>query len=143
MAKVAIFLDAEAARAPPLKRLVVPETAGIETDVAAQRAHVAQDGRGHGGSRFVQDAVIAPNVFRVLNCGKRSKSADLNSDTGYHANALHLFDATDIHDIGRGEEPLLHRRYEIGASGKNLDASRVLGKIANSFFDAAWAQELE
>src|SRR5579859_6220591 len=41
VAQVAIFLDAEAAAFAPGERLVVPEAARVEADVAADGAHVA------------------------------------------------------------------------------------------------------
>ena len=43
VAEVAVLLDAEATRRTPGQRLVVPETPRIETYVAADRAHVAQN----------------------------------------------------------------------------------------------------
>src|SRR6185369_4656717 len=40
MAKVAILLNAEPARPPPLQRLVVPDAACVQAYIAAQRTHV-------------------------------------------------------------------------------------------------------
>ena len=59
MAKIAILLDAEAAGLPPGERLVVPEAASVEANVAAERAHVAQDRRGDGGGSFGEHGIIA------------------------------------------------------------------------------------
>ena len=41
MAQVAVFLDAETASFAPGERLVVPQAARVQTDVAANCAHVS------------------------------------------------------------------------------------------------------
>src|SRR5262249_3391555 len=45
VAEVTVFFYAEPAGFSPLQRLVVPKTACVEADIAADRPHVAQDGR--------------------------------------------------------------------------------------------------
>src|ERR1035441_4674703 len=54
MAQVAVFLEAESATLAPQQRLVVPEAARVETDIAAQRALVPQYRRRDRLCRVVQ-----------------------------------------------------------------------------------------
>src|SRR5579859_1450336 len=117
MAQVAIFLDAETTGPAPLQRLVVPEAARIQTDVAPHGAHVAQDRRGHRGSRLMQHTIVAADEFRVLDGGKRRERSDLYADSRHHVDALHIFNAANIHYKSRTEEPLLHGGDKIGAAG--------------------------
>ncbi len=76
VAKIAILLQAEAAALAPQQRLVVPQAARIEADVAAQRGHVANHRRCDRLCRFVQHGIISPNQGRVLDCAERRERAD-------------------------------------------------------------------
>ncbi len=58
VAEIAVFLDAEPARLSPRQRLVVPEAARVEADVAADRPHVAEYRRGNGLRRFGEDGIV-------------------------------------------------------------------------------------
>ena len=62
MAEIAILLDAKAATLAPGERLVVPEAASVEADVATDRAHVAQHRRGYGRCRFREYRIVSPQV---------------------------------------------------------------------------------
>src|ERR1035441_7285643 len=64
MAQVAILLQAKSATLAPQQRLVVPEAARIETDIAAQRAHVPQYRRRDRLCRVVQHRIFAPDEWR-------------------------------------------------------------------------------
>src|SRR5207237_9134679 len=66
MAEIAVLLDTEATGLSPGERLVVPQAARVETDVAADRAHVAQQGRGDSASSFRQHWVALPQHVRTL-----------------------------------------------------------------------------
>src|SRR5438132_1184239 len=54
VAEVSIFLDAESAGFTPGERLVVPETTRVQTNIAANCAHIAEDGRSDGFGGFRQ-----------------------------------------------------------------------------------------
>jgi hypothetical protein len=79
MAKIAIFLDAEAARFSPAERLVVPEAASVEADVSPNRAHIAQHGRSHGPRSFGQHRVVLFKPVRVLDCSQSCQSANFRA----------------------------------------------------------------
>src|SRR5271166_3060079 len=61
MTQVTVFLKAEAATLPPQQRLVVPEAARIETDVATERTHVSQHRRRNGSGCLVQHRIFTSN----------------------------------------------------------------------------------
>ena len=74
VAQVAIFLNAESAALAPRERLVVPKAARVEADVAADRSHVAQHGRSHGGSGLGKDGIMLPQKSRTLDRPQRSQA---------------------------------------------------------------------
>jgi hypothetical protein len=57
--------------------------------------------------------------------------------------ALHIFNAANIHYKSRTEESLLHGGDKIGAAGKNLDSANMLRQISNRLFNAARTQKFE
>src|SRR5271166_140871 len=72
VAQIAILLQAETATLAPQQRLVVPQAARVEAEIAADRTHVAQHRRGNRFRRLVQHRVVFGNERRVLNgaeCG--------------------------------------------------------------------------
>jgi len=143
MAKIAILLYAEAARFAPSKRLVVPETASVKTNVAADRTHIAQDWRGHSSDRFPQNRKTAANKLRIFYGTERNQRTDLGPMSRNGTDRLKLFDATNVEQILWREQPLLHRGHQIGAAGDDLNISRVRGEMLDCVFDAARAQKFE
>src|SRR5208337_2325695 len=67
MAQVAIFLQAEAATLAPQQRLVVPQAARVEAEIAADGSHVAQHRRGNCPRRFIKHGVVFADERRVLD----------------------------------------------------------------------------
>src|SRR5262249_26455663 len=77
--EIAIFLNTEPARLPPSKRLVIPKAPRVEAYVAADRAHVADDGRRNVARRFDKNRVLLPQQRGVFNLTQSSQRANLNS----------------------------------------------------------------
>src|ERR1035441_1669465 len=80
MAQVAILLQAKSATLAPQQRLVVPEAARIETDIAAQRAHVPQYRRRNRLRRMVQHRIFSPDEWRVFDGSQRCRSEEHTSE---------------------------------------------------------------
>src|SRR5205814_370955 len=55
----AVFLDATAERLAPEARLIVVNAPGVQTQVAAERAHVPEQRTRNGLGRLVQHGIIA------------------------------------------------------------------------------------
>src|SRR5580704_2450608 len=109
MAKIAILLDAKSTGLPPSKRLVVPKAASIETNVAANRSHIAKNRRRNSRGSFRQHRIIAAKLLTALDGRERSQRPD-HGGIEIFADAAHLGDGADIHHVLRREQPLLHRR---------------------------------
>src|SRR5439155_2683087 len=69
VAHLAVLLDAAAERLAPEARLIVVEAARVQTQVAAERPHVAQQRAGNGLCRLVQHGE-APREERGIDEGR-------------------------------------------------------------------------
>src|SRR5271166_4461245 len=67
VAQIAIFLQAEAATLSPQQRLVIPQAARVEAEIAADGSHVAQHRRGNCTRRFIKHGVVFAEDRRVLD----------------------------------------------------------------------------
>src|SRR5215469_2682145 len=92
VAKLAVLLQAKAAALAPQKRLVVPEATGIETDVAAERAHVAQHWRRDGLCGLIKNRIGAADERRVFDLSQSRQRADTDAPVGHSSNAMQLID---------------------------------------------------
>src|SRR6202023_197337 len=101
----------------PLQRLVVPEAARIQTDVAAHCAHIAENRRGHGCGSLMQDTIVAANKLGILNGGKRGERANLHSNSRHYMDTLHVINTANVHYISWTEKPLFHGRNKVRAAG--------------------------
>ena len=86
VAQVAVLLDAEAATFAPRQRLVVPQTPGVEADVAAQRSHVAQHRRSHRRRSFPPAVNTVPDVETAIALDLRSNS-DWHTSISFNAHS--------------------------------------------------------
>jgi len=118
VAKIAVFLDAEAARLPPRQRLVVPEAARVEADVSANSSHVPEKGGSHSLRSFDQNRVVLCQEIRVLDFVQCSQRADLSSLLRL-ADSSQLTHLTDVEDVLWLEEFLPHGREQVGSSGED------------------------
>ena len=90
MTQISVFLDAETASLAPGEGLVVPEAARVEADVAANRAHVAQHGRSHGGGCLGQDGIMLAKKTGSLDFAQCGQRADLDASIAQRPNAPQL-----------------------------------------------------
>ena len=139
MAEIAILLYAEAAGLSPGERLVIPKAARVQTDIAADRTHIAQDRRCHRRHRLAQYGITASNELRILDRAERHQRTDLGAVSRNGTDTPQFFNATDVEEILRRKQPLLHRWQQVGPAGDNLDVGRVLSKVADGVFNRAWA----
>src|SRR6516225_3909450 len=91
VAKVAVLLQAEAAALAPQKRLVVPQATGVKTDVAAERAHVAQHRRRDGLCGLIKNCIVAADEWRVFDLSQSRQRSDTEAPVGGSSNAMQLF----------------------------------------------------
>src|SRR5437868_715356 len=141
MAQIAIFLDTETAPLAPGQRLVVPEATCVQTDVAANRSHIAQQWRRNRSGRLRQHGIMLAQEFRMLNGRKRSQCADFYfwslPDT------FQLRDVADVEHVLRLKEPLPHGWNQIGPAGQHTDIASMLRQVAYCLFQRLRAQQLE
>ena len=88
----------------PLRQL------GVEADIAADRAHVAQDWRGHGGGCFRENWIVLAQEFGALDGANRSQSANLNAAIGLWPDTTKIGDPAEVEDMFRLENLLPHGR---------------------------------
>jgi hypothetical protein len=88
--EVAVLLYAETATLTPLEGLVVPEATSIETNVAADRAHVSQNGRGYRRGGLGEYGVLRAKEGGCLDFTQRGQRADLGSLASLHVDASQL-----------------------------------------------------
>src|SRR5664280_1361298 len=103
MTKIAVLLEAEAATLAPQRRLVVPQAAGIEAKIAANRSHVAQHRRSDRLHRFVQDGEIFANERRMFDGAKGCQRPNLDAPACTTANAPQFADAAQVENEWRRE----------------------------------------
>src|SRR2546423_14317505 len=92
VAEVAILLDAEPATLAPGERLVVPETARVETNVSANCAHIAQQRRGYSCPCFGENGIVLTQKTGVLDLSQRGQRANFGS-------SLRLPDALEFRNV--------------------------------------------
>src|SRR5207244_12635957 len=97
LAETPIVLDAEAASFPPGQRLVVPQAASVETDIPANRSHIAQHRRCDGRGGLGKDRIVLPQEFRMLNDVECGQSADFDAISGLRTDAPQFWEIVRAH----------------------------------------------
>src|SRR5215470_500151 len=113
MAKVAVFLDAESATLAPGERLVIPQATRIQTDVAADRPHIAQDGRGNGRGGFAENRKVLAEECGALDLTDGGESANFHAAISCRLDPAQVPDCAKIENVLGFEQLLPHRRNKV------------------------------
>src|ERR1035437_5339281 len=143
MTKIAIFLEAEAAALPPQQRLVVPQAAGIEAKIAADRSHVAQHRRSDRPYGLVQDGEIFANERRMFDGTKACQRPNFDALARPTVNSPQFADAAQVENVWRREQFLLHRRQQVGTARNHFHLAVILRHQRHGFIKSLGAQQLE
>src|ERR1051325_8162341 len=118
--QVAVFLNAKPARFAPCQRLVVPEAARVQADVAADRPHIPQHRGGDRVYLFVQHGIAPRDVVRAYQLRERGHGAYLQAAVR-RKDGAQFMNIAEVDDILRREQLLLKRRHQIRTTGKDLN----------------------
>src|SRR4051812_3683615 len=99
MTEVAVLLDAKSTTLSPLQRLVVPKTTRVETDVPADRPHVAQHRRRDRTRGFSKHWVLLFQQWRSLNFRECCRRSDLNAVAGNVPDPFQFRDMPYVHHV--------------------------------------------
>ena len=102
--------------APPFA-LIVEDAAGVEAEIAADRAHVAMGRPGDDGGGLRHHRIMPHHVGMLGKLGERDRGADLD-DVRVGADRAQLGDVVDVDQGGRRLDAAADVDDEIGAAAE-------------------------
>src|SRR5437763_1466904 len=141
VANLARRLEAMMVGLPPPFALIVKDAARVETQIAADRPHIAMRGAGDDLCGLGQHGIVLGNTGMGGNLGERHRSADLQS-LGIRLDEAQLRDHSQVDEHRRRDNTAPDIDDEIGAAA-DRDAAGMGGPGGERFSETLRTQQRE
>src|SRR6266568_3232346 len=129
-----------AQRFAPEVGLVVPATARLETQVAANGSHIALERTSDRSDRARKNRIFCRKQRRFGNFGERGERADPQRPGIFHSNSAQRANRFDVHKGPRAEELHLQVRNHVRSTRKDHCVRPIFGGDADRFFHCLGAK---
>ena len=122
---------------------LLAEQFNVETNVAANRAHVPKNRRGHGRGGLSQDRIVLAKESGLLDFAKCSQGTDFDAFASTGMNSFELWQTADVNQRLRLEQLLPHGWDQIRTACEHAYCLGLLPKQTNGFLHASRTEQFE